>query len=79
MIPILLKFVLDPRHGMSSLKCTSNFVSVFISFSLNNNIYLFIFIVVQVNLSPFSPHPSSPPTLKPATFGFVHVSFIHVP
>ena len=43
------------------------------------------FIVVQVQLSPFSPHhgplphPSLPPTLEPAPFGFVHVSFIHVP
>ena len=43
------------------------------------------FIVVQVELSPFSPHhapsphPSIPPTLERTQFGFVHVSFIHVP
>ena len=43
------------------------------------------FIVVQVQSSPFfphhspPPHPSPPPTLKPNPFGFVHVSFIHVP
>ena len=43
------------------------------------------FIVIQVQLSPFLPHHSSPPhlstppTLKPTHFGFVHVSFIHVP
>ena len=40
-------------------------------------------IVVQVQLSPFSPPPcpppSLPPTLKPTPFGFVHGSFVHVP
>ena len=47
--------------------------------------FLKFLIVVQVQLSPFSPHhgpprhPSLPPTLKPNPFGFVHVSFIHVP
>ena len=45
----------------------------------------FIFIVVQVQLSPFSlhhsllPQPSTFPTLDPTPFGFVHVSFIDVP
>ena len=48
------------------------------------NIFTF-FIVVQVELSPFSPHhspyPSHPhfPPLILTPFGFVHVSFIHVP
>ena len=43
------------------------------------------FIVVQVELSPFSPHYDPlphlfpPPTLKTISFSFVHVSFIHVP
>ena len=43
------------------------------------------FIVVQVQLSPFFPyhapplHPTLPPTLEHASFGFVPVSFIHVP
>ena len=45
---------------------------------------LFIFIV-QVQLCPFlphhvsPPHPSVPPTLEPTPFGFVHMSYIHVP
>ena len=40
---------------------------------------------IQVQLSPFSPHhthhapPSLFPTFKPIPFGFVHMSFIHVP
>ena len=44
----------------------------------------FYFLIVQVQLSPFSPHhgplphSSSPPTLEPIPFDFVHVSFIHV-
>ena len=43
------------------------------------------FIVIHVQLSPFSPHhclslqPSPPATLNLIPFGFVHVSFIHVP
>ena len=44
------------------------------------------FIVVQVQLSPFLPHhspwrqPSPPPTIDPTPpFGFVYVSFIHIP
>ena len=47
-------------------------------------IYLF-FIVVQIQLSPFSPHhdapphPFSPPTIELTLFGFLHMSFIHVP
>ena len=47
---------------------------------------LFYFIVVQVQLSAFPPHSSSPiktiPTSLPGfwpTLGFVHVSFIPVP
>ena len=58
-----------------------------ISYKLyNQHVNLFIyFIVVQVQLSPFpphhtlSPHPFPPATLEPTPFGFVHVSFIHVP
>ena len=46
---------------------------------------LFFFIVVRVQLSPFSschsplPHPTPPPTRDPTPFDFVHVSFTHVP
>ena len=51
-------------------------------------IYLFLnyFIVVQLQLSAFSPHPSLPPQPNPPPslastipLGFVHVSFIVVP
>ena len=41
-----------------------------------------IFIVIQLQLCAFSPHPSTPPQLNPPpspTLGFVHVSFIVVP
>ena len=45
-----------------------------------------IFIVIQLQLSAFSPHPSTPPQLNPPPYptstlplGFVHVSFIVVP
>ena len=46
--------------------------------------FSFFFIVVQGQLSPFSPtspypsHPHLPPSILPS-FGFVQVSFIHVP
>ena len=40
---------------------------------------LIFLIVFQIQLSPFLPHPSPPPTLEPTAFSFVHVSFIHVP
>ena len=60
------------------------------TFLLLSLLLLFVFavnflIVVQVQLSLFSPHhspqshSSPPPTLKPIPFGFVHVSFIHAP
>ena len=46
-------------------------------------LYIFLFFwIVQVQLSPFSPHRSPPPhlslppTLPPTHFGFLHVSFI---
>ena len=53
-------------------------------------IYLFeflnYFIVVQLQLSAFSPHPSAPPQPNPppspastVPLGFVHVSFIVIP
>ena len=64
-------------------------VSVNIFYNMNNiYVYVFIFkffIVVQVQLSPFSHHHSphlTHPHLSPSIlplFGFVHVSFIHVP
>ena len=42
-----------------------------------------IFIVIQLQLSAFSPHPSTPPQLNPPPsplpLDFVHVSFIVVP
>ena len=45
-----------------------------------------IFIVIQLQLYAFSPHPSTPPQLNPSpsptstlTLGFVHVSSIVVP
>ena len=59
-------------------------MSTSIQWGVSSFIYLF-FIVVQVQLSPFSshhsplPHPSPPPTLEPTSFAFVHVYFIHVP
>ena len=52
----------------------------YILFHFFSNIY----IVVQVQLSPFSPpplppsQPSPPPTLDSIPFDFVHVSFTHV-
>ena len=54
---------------------------------LYNQIFFLSFFlsVVQVQLSPFSPHhspppqPSPPSTLKPTPFGFFHVSFVYVP
>ena len=56
----------------------------------NSFVFSLFFIVVQEQLSPFSlnhalppphplHHPSPPPTLQPTPFGFVHVSFIHIP
>ena len=48
--------------------------------------YLLFFIVIQLQLSAFSPHPSTPPQLNPPAYptstlplDFVHVSFILVP
>ena len=48
--------------------------------------YFFKFIVIQLQLYAFSPHPSTPPQLNPPPsptstlpLGFVHVSFIVVP
>ena len=44
-----------------------------------------LFIDIQIQLSPFAPHhaplphPSPLSTRRPTLFGFVHVSFIHVP
>ena len=57
---------------------------------INQSNYLFsffkIFIVIQLQLYAFSPHPSTPPQLNPPPsptstlpLGFVHVSFIVVP
>ena len=63
-----------------------SFKSFHIAFFSFDYIYFFIFlIVVQVQWSSFSPHhgplpqPSPPPILEPTPFGFVHVSFVHVP
>ena len=78
------------RREMDQVACAAEFASAAISTHLLRFciiVFLFVsyfflfFIVVQVQLSPFSchsllPHPSAPPTLA---FGFVHVSFIHVP
>ena len=57
--------------------------------SVKSNIDSFkknFFIVIQLQLSAFSPHPSTPPQLNPPPFpastlplDFVHVSFIVVP
>ena len=48
--------------------------------------FFLIFIVIQLQLHAFSPHPSTPPQLNPPPSptstlppGFVHVSFIVVP
>ena len=69
-------------------KCLKAYKSCRISFfGWGGLISLFFsfFIVVQVRLSPFPPtapptprHPHLPPSILPL-FGFVHVSFIHVP
>ena len=48
---------------------------------IESNHIFFIVFIVQVQLSPFYPHPSHP-YLPPSIllpFGFVHVSFIDVP
>ena len=44
-------------------------------------IYLWLFKYSCLHFHPTMPcsHPSLPPTLEPTTFGFVCVSFIHVP
>ena len=49
-------------------------------------VHFFFFIVVQLQLSAFSPHPSTPPQpnappspTSTLPLGFVHVSFIVVP
>ena len=53
-------------------------LSVFVFSSLP--FIFFLFIVVQVQLSPSSRHsPTPPPTLDPTPFGFVHVAFIQDP
>ena len=57
-------------------------LSLFVCFVL----FCLIFIVIQLQLSAFSPHPSTPPQLNPPPsptstlpLDFVHVSFIVVP
>ena len=59
--------------------CSPPVITILMPMSMN--LFFLFFIVVQVPLSPFSPHPSHPhsPPLILAPFGFVHVSFIHVP
>ena len=55
--------------------------------NLRDHVFFFlIFIVIQLQLYAFSPHPSTPPQLKrppsatsTLTTDFVHVSFIVVP
>ena len=47
--------------------------------SSKSSLLIHFFIVVPVQLSPFSPQLGPWPTLKPTPFGFVHVSFMHVP
>ena len=52
-----------------------------------NKLHLFIFfIVIQLQLYAFSPHPSTPPQVNPPPsplstlpLGFVHVCFVVVP
>ena len=60
----------------------------FFFFLMYHSFFIFFkfFIVIQLKLSAFSPHPSTPPQLNPppsSTFtlplDFVHVSFIVVP
>ena len=54
--------------------------SLAMQFNLKNLKILLIFlIVVEVQLSPFSPHLGPLPIHKSTPFGFVQVSFIHVP
>ena len=67
----------------STIKHSRNYIFKYII--LVYYLFVCLFVVVQVQLSPFSPHhaplchPSFPPTLEPTPFGFVHMSFIHVP
>ena len=54
--------------------------SLAMQFNLKNLKILLIFlIVVEVQLSPFSPHLGPLPIHKSTPFGLVQVSFIHVP
>ena len=74
------------------LKFQTNFIMLLLitSFILCNLLifitYLFFFIVIQLQMYAFSPHPSTPPQVNPPPsptstlpLGFVHVSFIVVP
>ena len=74
---------LTPMTSALSTKYSFRATSTFMPLSFL--LFSFLFIAVQVQLFPFSPHhsplfhPSLLPTLEPSPLGFVHVSFIHVP
>ena len=71
--------------SFNSLYIYSFFSSLILHFCVLSNFiyffdYLFFFIVVQVQLSPFYlHHPPFPPSILLPLFGFVQVSFIYVP
>ena len=73
----LLRFPVCLWFSLRRLYVSRN---VFISSSVFMPFTYFIFVVVQVQLSPFFPHhsPLPPPSIW-TPFGFVHGSFIHVP
>ena len=80
-------------NGFSALStlllfpCKLLFISISASLFLTGSFFLIlIFIVIQLQLCAFSPHPSTPPQLNPPDsptstlpHDFVHVSFIVVP
>ena len=70
-----------PRWGSRWIYCASSHNQ-----KKDNTNYFLIFIVIQLQLYAFSPHPSTPPQLNPPPsptstlpLDFVHVSFIVVP
>ena len=71
--------------GCQKEKKESKKLETYLKNIMTENFPNLFFIVVQVQLSPFSPyhspplHPSLPPTLEPTLFGFVYMFFIHVP
>ena len=90
---MILSYPLDWSRGFNRRRRSRVFVLLdakntdcrIVNSANNHSSCFFFLIVVQIQLFPFSsppwplPHPSPPPTLDPTPFGFVYVSFIHVP